>query len=66
MQFQLELDMDNEAFEDSSELASILRSLADRLDSAGGVDNLTVRDFTALPIRDSNGNRVGTANITFE
>ena len=67
MQFQLSIDMDNAAFvDDSGELARILRSLADRLDANGGINALDISDFTALPVRDSNGNRVGVASITFE
>jgi hypothetical protein len=59
MKFQLSIAMDNAAFIDNpSELADILRSLADK-----------VKDFDSttrcvIAVRDSNGNRVGEATFT--
>ncbi len=67
MEFKLSINLDNAAFQDNpSELADILRSLANRLESDNPLTGLDVGDFTNLPIRDSNGNRVGVANIVFD
>jgi hypothetical protein len=54
MQFQLSIDCDNAAFEDSSELARILRSLANKFD---GLDVTDVSGSTL--VKDINGNTVG-------
>lgn len=57
MKFILAVDMDNAAFTDNpSELADILRSLADRIDNGQNVDGLTLRD--------SNGNPVGMSQYS--
>ena len=57
MQFQLTIDCDNAAFQDNpSELADILRKLAERLESGQPVDGYTLRD--------SNGNNVGMSQFS--
>jgi hypothetical protein len=56
MSFRLEIATDNAAFDDAPavELARILRELADRVEEAEAGD--------VLPVRDLNGNRVGSAH----
>lgn len=60
MKLEIEIQMDNAAFEDNSgsEAARILRKLADRIDG----ESCTHGDVT--PLIDLNGNRVGKATVT--
>lgn len=52
--------MDNAALEeDPNELARILRELADKIESNGGV----TPSFTGSVVKDVNGNNVGTLDI---
>lgn len=67
MQFSLQLGMTNDAFQsyendicDATEVASILRTLADRLDDA----NVISAYISAGTLRDSNGNSVGSWEVT--
>ncbi len=53
MEFTLEINMDNAAFDDSQELPRILRDLAKRIAANPEVGGYSVRD--------SNGNNVGHA-----
>jgi hypothetical protein len=58
--FSLVIKLDGAAFEDTSELSSILRRLSRR------VDELSVRELLALgsgSLRDVNGNTVGMFKI---
>lgn len=57
--FSLEMDLDNAAFADDpgAEVARILRDIADKVTRGQG---FTIGDATGTPIRDANGNRVGT------
>jgi len=48
--FEMQINTDNAAFEDKSEIARILREIADRIDGGS----------IAGKIRDINGNMVGT------
>lgn len=66
MQFTLDLDMSNDAFQsyendirDATEVAAILRTLADRLDDA----NILAAYISAGTLRDSNGNPVGAWEV---
>jgi len=52
----LNIDCQNAAFEDPSELPNILRALADKLEFGPNPSR-------SIPIRDSNGNRVGELEI---
>lgn len=52
MKFSLEIDMDNDAFEDSYELVYCLKQVADSV--------LRANDGA---VRDSNGNRVGVWSV---
>lgn len=69
--FNVEIDLGNSAFEDSSEVARILRNLADRVEvqvqveaREDGTDIVTVvHNGGDYPIRDINGARVGSAWI---
>ena len=56
--FKLEIETGNAAFDDApaSEIARILRHLADRLENEGAP-----RRGNAFTLRDYNGNRVGWA-----
>lgn len=63
MKFQIEINCDNAAFSpecrgEGSEVARILRDLADRIDREG----LTRGDYFTL--RDINGNSIGKASTT--
>lgn len=64
MKFTLKFNMDNAAFGDfddvkeSQEVSSILRKLANTI----GGHSLEVGD--SYPIMDSNGNKIGTAEVT--
>ena len=65
MRFTLDIDMSNAAFEryaddarDASEVAAILRKLADRL------DDVSVTEQSTGTLRDSNGNTVGDWTVT--
>jgi hypothetical protein len=60
MDFALSINMDNAAFADpynGSEVARILRELADRIDGK----ELTMGEWR--PLQDINGNRVGAALV---
>ncbi|AZO29366.1 hypothetical protein [Mesorhizobium sp. M1B.F.Ca.ET.045.04.1.1] len=58
-EFSLEIKMDNAAFADDpgGEVARILRDIADKVTRG---DGFTIGEATGTPIRDVNGNRVGT------
>lgn len=58
MKAELTINMDNAAFENPSELARILRELADKIESNEGVSS-----GDKLVARDINGNTVGTLTI---
>jgi hypothetical protein len=63
----IEINLDNAAFEDSSEVARILRNLADRVeiqvyDGLGG-QRVVHSLGKGVLLRDSNGNRVGSAQV---
>ena len=58
MKCKIEIKMDNAAFEDPGELARILRKMADHCDGR------TFDEDHAITCRDSNGNTVGTWEIT--
>jgi len=57
--FTLKIDTGNAAFQDTPayEVARILRELADRMQERG---------FENYPLRDANGNTVGTATLSGE
>lgn len=66
MQFTLKLDMSNDAFarhnpefRDATEVARILRNLADKLDNLN-----TFSAYANGPLRDGNGNSVGSWDVT--
>jgi hypothetical protein len=61
MRFKLHIDTDNDAFSDesSTEIARILRDLADDLDGTGEIGE----DYSEK-LRDYNGNTVGRASVT--
>lgn len=50
MLFQIEIETDNSAFEDSGELGRLLRKMADQVDEGR----------TTGPVIDINGNQVGS------
>lgn len=56
--FKLHFETDNEAFTDeaSSEVARILRDLADKIEGPAG-------RFYSAPVRDINGNRIGSVDF---
>lgn len=56
--FWLYLELDNAAFDDPQELARILRKVADSPDIASNC-----RAITYVPLRDINGNTVGSWEI---
>lgn len=60
--FRLEVDCDNAAFADEpfTELAAVLRRVADRLDNARGRE---FTDFEFSGVRDTNGNRCGHVSV---
>ena len=67
MKLVVTIDMDNAAFEPCSgdEVARILRQLARLFDHEDTATQLaTVAHEGGLPVRDVNGNRVGTAVVT--
>jgi hypothetical protein len=58
MQFNLHINLDNDDFTgDPAQLAVILRSLAEKVEDMGNMSNFE------LAIMDSNGNRVGRAEV---
>lgn len=59
MRFEIQIAMDNQAFEAGVglELARILDELAGKVEQVGSVDEL----MTPIRLRDYNGNRVGFA-----
>ena len=60
--FKVEIDIDNAAFEDSSEVSRILRDLADRVEVQVVEGEVTVnRTADHVVLRDVNGNTVGQA-----
>lgn len=66
-QFMVEIELSGAAFEDSGELAGLLRVLADRVE-VQVVDEKVTHNASAMlgvlegwVIRDSNGNRIGHA-----
>jgi hypothetical protein len=66
MRFTLDIDMSNAAFEryadderDASEVAAILRRLADRLE-----DVIILTEQSTGALRDSNGNTAGDWTVT--
>jgi len=60
MKFQLTIDCENAAFIDNpSELADILRSLANKIEHRSAANLLN----EAMPVRDSNGNKAGLATF---
>lgn len=75
--FNVEIDIDNAAFEDSAEVSRILRTLADKVevqviapdssswarDTDEGGYSLSFNNDGNWPLMDVNGNRVGSAWI---
>jgi hypothetical protein len=59
VKFSAHIKMDNAAFDDPEELARVLRRIADEVTT--GVGRQSVGDY---PVRDINGNSVGTWSIS--
>lgn len=61
MLFKVEIETDNAAFEDSGELSRILHELADRVEVQVVDGHVAYNRDGDWPVRDVNGNRVGSA-----
>ena len=57
MNFRIEIEIGNDAMRTGADVATTLRALADRLEDY----QTTIPTDHAWPLRDANGNRVGTA-----
>ena len=62
MKFRMAINMDNGAFEDSGELSDILKKTATHFEFANNQARYGEYDAT-YTIMDSNGNKVGMAQI---
>ena len=59
MTFYVQIDLLNEAMQTGTDVATLLRELADKLDDIGS--DLDSFDFPDIKLRDLNGNTIGKA-----
>lgn len=59
----IEINLDNAAFEDSEEVSRILRSLADRIE-VQVIDGSLIANAEEFTLMDFNGNWAGSARIS--
>lgn len=66
MKFQLDINCDNAAFEDgdTAEVARILQEAANSMRNRGNLEDMA-RSNSGIILRDSNGNTVGIAQVSF-